>query len=138
MIQIPLQEYERSVLEKEKLRKRVEYLENVRAEDIANIGKLRDSIEYMESKISYTENPIEQFMLNNKLSLDCPFSIIYDSEGFGGGQFNDEPEEYQYKFLCGYLYGNASFELINCAKGNRDDRMLVGLLNGEWLVHKRL
>ena len=34
IIQIPLEEYERMVSESEKLRKRVEYLENIRAEYI--------------------------------------------------------------------------------------------------------
>ena len=34
MIQMPFEEYEKMVLENEKLRKRVEYLENIRAEYI--------------------------------------------------------------------------------------------------------
>lgn len=102
------------------------------------VGNLETQAEQMESMVSYTGNPIEQFMLNNKLSLTCPFSIIYDSEGFGGGHFNDEPEEEQYKFICDYAYGNASFKLIDCTDGKRANQILVGLLNGEYLVHKRL
>jgi len=138
MIQIPLHEYEKSVLEKDNSRKRIEYLEYIRADDIKTIRELRDNIERMESAMSYTGNPIEQFMLNNKLSLGCPFSIIYDDEGFGGGYDNSDPEIDLYQFYSGYTFGNPFFELVNCTIGERNNEMLGSLLNGERLIHKRL
>jgi len=137
-IQMPIQEYEKLILGKDRLNKRIEYLENVRAEDIKTIRELRDTIEQMESTVSYTGNSIEQFMLNNKLSLRCPFSIIYDAKGFGGGYNNYDPEIDLYQFYSEYTFGNPFFELVNCTTGERNDKMLVRLLNEEMLIHKRL